>query len=50
MTLVGHGSIEDYAEMAANTIEECDKLIEIINTMMDILETEAGVSPFTSEN
>ncbi|MEZ4579592.1 MAG: hypothetical protein R2875_16750 [Desulfobacterales bacterium] len=23
-------------EMAANTIEECDKLIEIINTMMDI--------------
>jgi heavy metal sensor kinase len=49
MTLVGHGSIEDYAEMAANTIEECDKLIEIINTMMDITETEAGVSPFTSE-
>lgn len=49
MTLVGKGSIEDYSEMAANTIEECDKLIEIINTMMDITETEAGISPFKSE-
>lgn len=49
MTLVGNGSMDDYAEMAANTIEECDKLIEIINTMMDITETEAGVSPFKSE-
>jgi signal transduction histidine kinase len=49
MTLVGNGSIDDYSEMAANTIEECDKLIEIINTMMDITETEAGVSPFKHE-
>ncbi len=49
MTLVGNGSMQDYSEMAANTIEECDKLIEIINTMMDITETEAGVSPFKSE-
>ncbi len=49
MTLVGNGSMEDYAEMAANTIEECDKLIEIINTMMDITETESGVSRMKSE-
>jgi signal transduction histidine kinase len=49
MTLVGNGSMNDYAEMAANTIEECDKLIEIINTMMDITETEAGLSPFKFE-
>jgi signal transduction histidine kinase len=49
MTLVGNGSMYDYSEMAANTIEECDKLIEIINTMMDITETEAGVSQFESE-
>ncbi|MDA3894714.1 MAG: ATP-binding protein [Desulfobacteraceae bacterium] len=49
MTLVGNGSMHDYSEMAANTIEECDKLIEIINTMMDITETEAGVSQFESE-
>jgi len=49
MTLVKNGSIDEYAEMAASTIEECDKLIEIINTMMDITETEAGVSRFKSE-
>jgi len=49
MTLMGKESISDYNEMAASTIEECDKLIEIINTMMDITETEAGVSPFKSE-
>ncbi len=49
MTLVGNGSMHDYTEMAANTIEECDKLIEIINTMMDITETEAGVNQFKSE-
>lgn len=49
MTLVGNGSIGDYTDMAANTIEECDKLIEIINTMLDITEAEAGVSQFTSE-
>ena len=35
--------------MAATTIEECDKLIEIINTMLDITETEAGVSRGQSE-
>lgn len=49
MTLMGKESISDYNEMAASTIEECDKLIEIINTMLDITETEAGVSPFKSE-
>ena len=49
MTLMGEYSADDYRDMAANSIEECDKLIEIINTMMDITETEAGVSPFKSE-
>ena len=49
MTLMGKESISEYNEMAASTIEECDKLIEIINTMMDITETEAGVNQFKSE-
>jgi heavy metal sensor kinase len=49
MTLMGNKDIENYSEMAANTIEECDKLIAIINTMLDITETEAGVSNFKSE-
>ena len=43
MTLVGKSSIPDYEEMAANTIEECDNLIDMINTMLDITETESGV-------
>jgi len=43
MTLVGKSSISDYEKMAANTIEECDDLIDMINTMLDITETESGV-------
>ncbi len=43
MTLVGKSSILDYEKMAANTIEECDNLIDMINTMLDITETESGV-------
>lgn len=49
MTLMGKGSIDNYTDMAADTIEECDKLISIINTMLDITETEAGVSRFEYE-
>lgn len=44
MTLINKESIEDYREMAASTIEECDNLIDIINTMLEITETEAGVN------
>ncbi len=44
MTLINKESIEDYREMAASTIEECDNLIGIINTMLEITETEAGVN------
>lgn len=43
MTLIGRKPIEDYREVAASTIEECDNLIEMINTMLDITEAEAGV-------
>jgi signal transduction histidine kinase len=35
--------------MAASTIEECDKLISIINTMLEITEAEAGTSPIRTE-
>jgi signal transduction histidine kinase len=28
--------------MAASTIEECDRLLEMINTMLMISKTEAG--------
>lgn len=35
--------------MAVSTIEECDNLIDMINTMLDITETEAGVAEFQIE-
>lgn len=44
MNLVKEKPIEDYREMAVSTIEECDALIEMINTMLDITEVEAGVN------
>ncbi len=43
MTLISNKPIDDYKEMAADTVEECDTLIEMINTMLDITEIEAGV-------
>jgi signal transduction histidine kinase len=44
MNLLKEKSIDDYKEMAASTIEECDSLIVMINTMLDITEAEAGVN------
>jgi signal transduction histidine kinase len=44
MNLLKENSIEGYKEMAADTIEECDAVIEMINTMLDITEAEAGVN------
>lgn len=44
MTIVKDKSIDDYKEMAISTIEECDTLIDMINTMLDITESEAGVT------
>ena len=49
MTLTDEKSIKDYKDMAVNTIEECDSLIEMINTMLDITEAEAGVNGTTDE-
>ena len=49
MTLTDEKSIDDYKDMAVNTIEECDSLIEMINTMLDITEAEAGVNGSTDE-
>ena len=49
MTLFRKNSIKDYENMAASTIEECDNLIEMINTMLDITEAEVGVGEFKIE-
>ena len=37
-------STEAYREMAVNAMDESDRLIEMINTMLEITETEAGAS------
>jgi signal transduction histidine kinase len=42
-------SIDAYKDMAASTIEECDTLIGMINTMLDITEAEAGVNGVETE-
>ncbi len=49
MTLTTHGSTEEYESMAASTMEECDRLLEVINTMLDITEFEAGAAKLKRE-
>jgi signal transduction histidine kinase len=49
MTLADEKSINDYRNMAVSTIEECDVLIDMINTMLDITEAEAGVNGAQNE-
>jgi len=43
VTLTTETSLDEYKSMAASTIEECDRLLDMINTMLIISKTEAGV-------
>jgi heavy metal sensor kinase len=45
VTLHNGAGMDDYAQMAASTIEECDRLLHMINTMLAISRTESGVDP-----
>lgn len=47
MTLTTGKSMNEYETMAANTIEECDYLLEMVNTMLDISEVDTGASKLT---
>lgn len=47
MTLITGKSMDEYKDMATNTVEECDHLLEMVNTMLDISEVEAGASKRT---
>jgi heavy metal sensor kinase len=42
VTLTSGRTLEEYEGMAASTIEECDRLLEMINTMLMISRTESG--------
>ena len=46
MTLATGKSADDFEAMAADIIEECDRLFEMINTMLMISEAEAGTAKF----
>lgn len=43
VTLTTDPSITSYENMAASIIEECDRLLDLINTMLVISKTEAGI-------
>ena len=49
VTLTTETSLEDYKSMAASTIEECDRLLDMINTMLIISKTEAGVEALSKK-
>ena len=50
VTLSGGKSTPEYENLAAGTVEECDRLLDMINTMLLISKTEAGVDkPFREE-
>ena len=43
VTMTSDASLQEYEAMAVGTIEECDRLLDMINTMLMISQTEAGV-------
>lgn len=49
VTLTTGASLGDYESMAASTIEECDRLLDMINTMLLISKTESGVDTLSRE-
>jgi heavy metal sensor kinase len=49
MTLTTGKTIDEYETAAANTIEDCDRLLEMINTMLYIAEAEATAGKAMAE-
>ncbi len=49
VSLTTGASNQDYETMAASTIEECDRLLDMINTMLVISKTEAGVNKLDTQ-
>jgi signal transduction histidine kinase len=44
-TLTGGQNLEEYRDMAGAVVEECDRLVGMINIMLEIAETDAGLRP-----
>jgi heavy metal sensor kinase len=49
MALIAGRTIDEYEAAAASTIEDCDRLLEMINTMLYISQTEATAGKLTTE-
>jgi len=50
VSMTSDSSLKEYEAMAAGTIEECDRLLDMINTMLIISRTEAGVNQLDCQN
>jgi heavy metal sensor kinase len=50
VSLTAGSSLQEYESMAAGTVEECDRLLDMINTMLIISRTEAGVTQLDCQN
>jgi heavy metal sensor kinase len=49
MALTTGNTIREYEAAAASTVEDCDRLLEMINTMLYISQTEATVGRLSTE-
>jgi heavy metal sensor kinase len=49
ITLSGEQTLEEYRNMSGAVIEECDSLVGMINTMLEIAETDARGKPLQTE-
>jgi heavy metal sensor kinase len=49
LALTSDLSLTEYEAMAAKTIEECDRLLEMTHTMLEISEAEAGATKLRNE-
>jgi len=47
--LAAEPDIERYREALADCVEECDRVLTMLNTLMDISEAESGVMPLQHE-
>ncbi|MBN2321949.1 MAG: HAMP domain-containing protein [Acidobacteria bacterium] len=50
VTLTSGKTLGEYEDMAAGTIEECDRLLDMINTMLMISKTESGAFKLSGED
>ncbi|OPY64976.1 MAG: Alkaline phosphatase synthesis sensor protein PhoR [Syntrophorhabdus sp. PtaU1.Bin050] len=49
VALASRRSVEEYETVVGRVVEECDRLLGMINTMLDISEAEAGVAKLNLE-